>query len=76
MTTSEYTDNIGNHRRVYRLIRHRYHVADYNSVEELAKHINLAELVEDQDPACTERLDRGVGGLLPSRNITPPRPHF
>ena len=45
-----YTDKLGNDRRVYRLHRHGVFVGEYKTPEELAKVVDLAELVEDEGP--------------------------
>jgi hypothetical protein len=44
-----YVDKMQIHRRVYRLKRHGTWVGDYKSADELAKVVDLAELVEDRD---------------------------
>ena len=44
-----YVDKMQQTRRVYRLTRHAVFIGEYKTVEELAKHVNLATLVEDAD---------------------------
>ena len=48
VTSVEYEDKAGVRRRVLRLTRHGVHIADAATVEELARHVDLAELVEDE----------------------------
>lgn len=43
----EYEDKAGVRRRVLRLTRHGVHVADVQSVEELARYVDLADLTDD-----------------------------
>jgi hypothetical protein len=43
-----YVDKMLTPRDVYRLKRHGSWVGDYKSIEELRKHVDLAELVEDE----------------------------
>jgi hypothetical protein len=42
-----YTDKLGYERRVLRLKRHGVFVGDYRSVEDLARHVDVASLRED-----------------------------
>jgi hypothetical protein len=44
-----YTDTAGRDRRVYRLSRHGVFIGEYKTVEELAEHVDVATLVEN-DP--------------------------
>ena len=44
-----YRDKLGYDRRVYRLLRHGVFICECKTPEELARHIDLAELVEDND---------------------------
>jgi hypothetical protein len=44
-----YVDKMQQTRRVNRLTRHGVFIGEYKTVEELAKHVNLATLVEDVD---------------------------
>ncbi len=46
VTSVEYVDKAGVRRRVLRLTRHGVHIADVESVEELARYVDLAELTE------------------------------
>jgi hypothetical protein len=45
-----YVDKLGYDRKVYRLSQHGVFIGEYKTPEELARHVDLAELVED-DPA-------------------------
>jgi hypothetical protein len=45
-----YVDTLGYDRRVYRLSRHRVFVGEYKTPEELGKLVDLAMLVEENDP--------------------------
>ena len=42
-----YRDKMQQDRRVYRLTRHGVFVGEYKTPEDLAKHLDVAELVED-----------------------------
>ena len=44
-----YTDKLGYDRKVYRLSRHAVFIGEYKTPEELAKVVDLATLVEDED---------------------------
>ena len=45
-----YTDRMGNDRKVYRVRRHGVLVGEYKTPDELAKVVDLAELIEDGEP--------------------------
>ena len=45
-----YRDKLGYDRRCYRLSRHGAFIGEYKAPEELGKAVNLAELVEEDDP--------------------------
>jgi hypothetical protein len=45
-----YVDKLGYDRRVYRLSRHRVFVGEYKTPEELGRVVDLAMLVEENDP--------------------------
>jgi hypothetical protein len=45
-----YADKLGYLRRVYRLTRHGVFIGEYKTPEELARHVELATLVEDDSP--------------------------
>lgn len=42
-----YRDKLGYDRRVYRVVQHGVFIGEYKTPDELAKHVDLAELVED-----------------------------
>jgi hypothetical protein len=51
-----YRDKLGYDRRVYRLTRHGVFICECKTPEELARHVDLAALVEDSaDASVTDR---------------------
>jgi hypothetical protein len=47
VTSVEYVDKAGVRRKVLRLTRHGVHIADVESIEDLARYVDLADLAED-----------------------------